>query len=323
MVIAWFGVGSARSGWWWDRPRPGSQTGPMPAVDVNGITIEYERQGSGEPLLLIMGLGAQLTAWPDEMVDGLVERGFEVIRFDNRDIGLSSLCDWEPPTPLRAFLRRLLRRPVPTGYVVEDMADDAAALLDALDIASAHVVGASMGGMIAQALAIGHEHRVRSLTSIMSNPGDGSGGATARVLIAFARRPEPTRATAVQQAVQTFRLISGPHFDETEYRPLAEDAVDRSFRPEGVARQTAAVMASPSRVAGLERLATPALVVHGLADPLVKPSGGIATAEAIPDSRLLMFNDMAHDLPAPRLDEIMDAIRRVADRAATTAPHRG
>lgn len=288
----------------------------MPSVDVNRITLEYERSGAGEPLLLVMGLGAQLTAWPVELVEGLVAAGFDVIRYDNRDIGLSSSCDWEPPSAVRAFLGRLLRRPVPTGYVIDDMADDAAGLLDALRIDSAHVVGASMGGMIAQALAIRHPRRVRSLTSIMSNPGDGSGGATARVLVQFARRPEPTPENAVDLAVRTFRLISGPHFDEREYRPLAEAAVARSFRPEGVARQTAAVMASPDRTPGLTGLRLPALVVHGLLDPLVKPSGGIATAKAIPDSRLLMFGDMAHDLPAPRLPEVVGAIDRLASGSA-------
>lgn len=288
----------------------------MPSVDVDGTTIEYERSGAGEPLLLVMGLGAQLTAWPVELVQGLVDRGYDVIRHDNRDIGLSSLCDWEPPSPVRAFVGRLLRRPVATGYVIDDLADDAAGLLAALDIPRAHVVGASMGGMIAQALAIRHPDRVASLTSIMSNPGDGSGGAAAKVLLAFARRPEPTRENAVDQTVATFRLISGPHFDEDEYRPLAEAAVARGFRPEGVARQTAAIMASPDRTEGLGRLSVPALVVHGLLDRLVKPSGGIATAAAIPGSRLLMFNDMAHDLPAPRIQEIVEAIDRVASQAA-------
>lgn len=287
----------------------------MSSVDVNGITLEYERSGAGEPLLLVMGLGAQLTAWPVEMVQGLMDAGYDVIRFDNRDIGLSSLCDWEPPSAVRAFAGRLLRRPVPTGYVIDDMADDAAGLLAALGIERAHIVGASMGGMIAQALAIRHPQRVASLTSIMSNPGDGSGGAAAKVLLAFARRGEPTRERAVDQAVATFGRISGPHFDEAEYRPLAEAAVARSFRPEGVARQTAAIMASADRTAGLSRLSVPALVVHGLVDPLVKPSGGIATALAIPGSRLLMFNDMAHDLPRPRLGEIVAAIDRVAAQA--------
>ena len=288
----------------------------MPSVDVNGITIEYERTGSGEPLLLIMGLGAQLTAWPVDFVSALVGRGFEVIRFDNRDAGLSSECDWEPPSPIRAFLGRLFHRPAPTGYVVDDMAEDAAGLLDALGIESAHVVGASMGGMIAQALAIRHEHRVRSLTSIMSNPGDGSGGAKASVLLKLARRGEPSREEAVAASVATFRAISGPHFDDALYRPLAEAAVARSFRPEGTARQMAAIMASPDRAPYLTMLRIPTLVIHGLVDPLVKPSGGIATALAVPGSRLLMFNDMGHDLPASRLAEIAEAIAVNALRPA-------
>ncbi len=169
-----------------------------------------------------------------------------------------------------------------------------------------------MGGMIAQALAIRHPDRVATLTSIMSNPGDRSGGATAKVLLAMARRDEPSRETAVEQTVDTFRLISGPHFDEDRVRDLARAAVERSYRPEGVARQTAAIMASADRTEGLRRLRVPALVVHGLADPLVKPSGGISTAEAIRDSRLLMFNDMGHDLPPSRLPEIADAIDRLA-----------
>ncbi len=288
----------------------------MPSVDVNRITIEYERTGSGEPLLLIMGLGAQLTAWPVDFVSELVGRGFEVIRFDNRDAGLSSECNWEPPSPIRAFLGRLFRRPAPTGYVVDDMAEDAAGLLDALGIESAHVVGASMGGMIAQALAIRHEHRVRSLTSIMSNPGDGSGGAKASVLLRLARRGKPSREEAVEASVATFRAISGPHFDDAVYRPLAEAAVARSFRPEGTARQMAAIMASPDRAPYLTMLRIPTLVIHGLVDPLVKPSGGIATALAVPGSRLLMFNDMGHDLPAPRLAEIAEAIAVNALRPA-------
>ena len=287
----------------------------MPSVDVNGITIEYERTGAGEPLLLIMGLGAQLTAWPEELIHELVGRGFEVIRFDNRDIGLSSSCDWEPPSMIKAFLAKVLRRPIDAGYVIPDMADDAVGLLDALGIDSAHVAGVSMGGMIAQAIAIRHEHRVRSLTSIMSHPGDGSGGVTAKVALEFARRPKPSRDNAVELSVETFRLIAGPHFDADHYRAIAQRQVARSFRPEGVARQSAAIMASPNRVPYLEHLSTPTLVIHGLVDPLVKPSGGIATAKAIPGSKLVMFPDMGHDLPGPRLAEIAEEIARLATTA--------
>lgn len=294
--------------------------GGVTAIEANGITIEYERDGSGEPLLLIMGLAAQLTAWPPGLVSGLVERGFDVIRHDNRDIGLSSEMRGDPPSAVRSFLRRLFRRPVDAPYTLADMADDAAGLLTALGIESAHVVGASMGGMIAQQLAIGHPGRVRSLTSIMSTPGDRSGGPTARVALALARRPEPSPEHAVETTVETFRLISGPHFEEEEVRRMAEEGLSRSYRPEGVARQTAAVLAAPDRVPRLRHVRVPTLVVHGLLDPLVKYSGGIATAEAVPGSRLLMFNDMGHDLPAPRIDELADAIARNADRARAVEP---
>ncbi len=287
----------------------------MPQIDVNGITIEYDRTGSGEPLLLVMGLGAQMTAWPVDFVSMLAGHGFEVIRFDNRVAGLSSESDWIAPSPLKAFVARMLRRPIATGYVIEDMAGDAAGLLDALEIDSAHVVGASMGGMIAQAMAIHHGHKVRSLTSIMSNPGDGSGNMTARTMLTMARRGNPSRENAVDQSIATFRAISGPNFDEAMYRPLAEAAVARSYRPDGLARQTAAIMASPDRTPGLERLDIPTLVVHGLVDPLVQSSGGVATARAVPGSRLLMFNDMGHDLPAVRLPEIAEAIALNAQRA--------
>ncbi len=287
----------------------------MPSVRANGITIEYERDGQGEPILLIMGLAAQLTAWPPAMVERLVEHGFDVIRHDNRDIGLSSEIDADPPSPVSTFLRRLFRRPPSVPYLVADMADDAAALLDALDIDSAHVVGASMGGMIAQELAIRHPERVRSLTSIMSHPGDGSGSPRARVALRLARRGRPSRDEAVESTVGTFRMIAGPHFDELEMHQQAEAAVARSYRPEGVLRQTAAVLASRDRVPLLRQVRVPTLVVHGLVDPLVRYSGGIATALAVPGARLLMFNDMGHDLPASRVDELAQAIATNAGRS--------
>ncbi|HUW01368.1 MAG TPA: alpha/beta hydrolase [Acidimicrobiales bacterium] len=286
----------------------------MAQAAVNGITLEYEREGTGEPMLLIMGLGAQLTAWSPEFVELLVGRGFEVIRHDNRDAGLSTEMTGTPPSQRRAFTLRMLGRPVDASYLIGDMADDAAALLDDLEIESAHVVGVSMGGMIAQSLAIGHPERVRSLTSIMSNPGDGSGLISPKLALSMARRPTPTLDNAIDLAVDTSRRISGPHFDETVTRGRAVDAVARSFRPQGTVRQTAAIMASPNRVPGLQGLDTPTLVIHGLLDPLVRPSGGVRTAQAVPNSRLLMFNDMAHDLPAPRLGETADAIAQNASR---------
>lgn len=288
----------------------------MPSVQANGITIEYESTGEGEPLLLIMGLGAQLTDWPEHSPERLAEQGFRVIAMDNRDQGLSTEFSWEPPSQARSVLGLMVKRPPEAGYLIGDMADDAAGLLEALDISAAHVVGASMGGMIAQSLAIEHPGKVRSLTSIMSNPGDGKSGRIAnRLLPAMARLPEATPENAVERSVETFRLIGGPHWDEATHRVRAQRSVARAFRPMGTARQTAAIMASPDRTAGLRKLDVPALVIHGLADRLVRPSGGIATAKAIRDSRLLMFPDMGHDLPLPRQSEIVDAIRRNADRA--------
>lgn len=289
----------------------------MASVRVNGITIEYDVSGTGEPLLLVMGLGEQMTTWPDEFVALLVDAGFGVIRFDNRDIGLSSESDWDPPSTIRTVARRIVRRPHEARYDLGDMAADAAGLLDALDVDSAHVVGVSMGGMIAQMLAIEHAGRVRSLTSIMSNTGDGSHGIVAPSLLPKLARltRTVTREEAVERAVEVNELISGPHYEPDERRALAQRNVERSFRPEGVARQTAAIMASPDRTEALGGVQVPTLVVHGLLDQLVKPSGGMATARAVPGSRLVMYPDMGHDLPRPRWSELVDDIRRNADRA--------
>ncbi|MFZ8997460.1 MAG: alpha/beta fold hydrolase [Ilumatobacteraceae bacterium] len=288
----------------------------MVSVSLGRVDVEYEERGVGRPLLAVMGLGGQLVDWPEGFRDELVRRGFRVITFDNRDIGLSTEFTAPPPTTAQIARAVLLRRRIPAEYLLTDMARDAVGLLDALDIDRAHVVGMSMGGMIAQTMAIEHPGRVRSLTSIMSTTGSRRVGRPTLALIRkFARRPVPTRETAVDVGVETLRAISGPTFDPVETRRLVEASVARSFRPAGTARQTAAIMASPDRTPGLRRLATPTLVVHGMLDPLVQPSGGRATAEAVPGSRLLMFNDMAHDLPPTRWAEMADAIAANADRA--------
>jgi len=289
----------------------------MAAIDANGITIEYEVSGEGEPLLLVQGLSGQLIDWPEEFVAGLVAAGFQVIRFDNRDIGLSTEFSWEPPSQVKTITKALARRPGRAGYLLTDMAADAAGLLDALDVEHAHVAGVSMGGMIAQTLTIEHSRKVRSLTSIMSNTGDRKNGKIAGRLIAqLIRLPKPTRENALQRSMEIFEAISGPDFDAEEYRLLAESAIDRSYREAGVARQTAAIMASPDRTEGLRGVTAPTLVVHGLLDPLVKPSGGVATAKAVPGSRLVMYPDMGHDLPRARWAELISEIRRNADRVA-------
>lgn len=288
------------------------------SIDVKtGMTLEYDIRGEGEPILFVMGLGGQLIDYPEEFVDLFVAEGYQAIRFDNRDIGLSTQTDWEPPSQRQSIMRMLARRPLKSvGYTVEDMAADAAALLEALNIESAHIVGVSMGGMITQAIAINHPSRVKSICSVMSHTGDRKNGGIAFSLMRnLGRRPVPTLETAVEDEVSLFSAISGDHFDEEEQRKLSTEGVMRSFTPAGVARQTAAIGGSPDRTARLRQVKAPALVIHGLQDPLVKPSGGIATANAIPGSRLLMFGDMGHDLPRPRWPEIVEAILRNIRRA--------
>ena len=287
----------------------------MAAIDANGITIEYDVRGEGEPLLLVMGLSGQLIDWSDEFVDLLVGAGFQVIRFDNRDAGLSTEFDWIPPSRARSAAALLARRRPKAGYLIADMAADAAALLRGLDIGPAHVVGASMGGMIVQTLAIEHPECVRSLTSIMSNTGNNRHGMPKRrVLLKLSRLRPPTIETAEESSLSVYRLVAGPEADDELFRKQARASLERSFRPSGVLRQAAAIVASPDRTPGLQQLRVPTLVIHGLADPLVKPSGGIATARAIPGSRLLMFPEMGHDMPRSRWSEMVAAIRQNASR---------
>jgi pimeloyl-ACP methyl ester carboxylesterase len=290
----------------------------MTAATVNGITIEYDVHGpdDGPPLLLVMGLGGQLIGWPLEFVERLADRGFRVIRFDNRDIGLSTKIDAPAPTKRQVIMATISRRFARSTYRLADMADDAAGLLDQLRIESAHVVGISMGAMIAQTLAIRHSRRVRSLTSIMSNTGDRKHGKVHRSLLRqlprlMVRNPDE----AITNGVEGFRLISGPHFDAVAVRAMVQEAFLRSYDAEGTARQTMAIAASPDRTADLGRVKAPTLVIHGLLDRLVMPSGGIATARAIPGSRLVMYPDMAHDLPRARWDEIIDEIVANSRRA--------
>ena len=206
----------------------------MPHVTLeSGITLEYERRGSGEPLLLVMGLAGQLIDWPVEFVDRLVAAGFDVISYDNRDSGLSTMTDWQPPSRRRAVISMLLRRPVKdVGYTVDDMADDAAGLLDQLGIDAAHVVGMSMGGMISQALTIRHPDKVRSLCSVMSNTGDRKNGNISPKLIRAMGYPESrTRQAAVEDAQKLWRNISGDHYDETETARRTEAASNGRGRP--------------------------------------------------------------------------------------------
>ena len=292
----------------------------MAVVQSNGMTIEYHERGEGQPLLLVMGLGGQLIDWPEAFVDELVAHGFRVISFDNRDSGLSTEFSGRPPTRAEIARSALTRRPMKSEYLLHDMAGDAIGLLDHLRIDRAHVVGMSMGGMIAQQLAIDHPSRVQTLTSIMSTTGDRRAGRpTWRVVRRMLRREMPTLENAIDMSLESFRELSGPTFDPDEFRMLAEKSVARSFRPEGTMRQLAAILASPDRTEDLSRVRVPTLVIHGMLDNLVQPSGGVATARAIHGAKLVMYNDMAHDLPRTRWKEIADEIAAIAARAPLPA----
>ena len=282
-----------------------------------GITLEYEVHGEGDPLLLVMGLGGQLVAWPATFIAGLVDRGFQVITFDNRDIGLSTKIDAAPPTKTQTAMFSISRRFAKSAYLLSDMAKDAVGLLDALNIERAHVVGMSMGGMIAQTMAIEHPSRVRSLTSIMSTTGNPRvGRPKTSVLLRAGKLTRGSRETFPDRQAALFKLFSGSLYDELEIREVAKLSVERNFTPDGTARQMAAIMASPDRTPLLKKLNVPTLVVHGLEDGLVQPSGGYATTKAIPGARLLAFPDMGHNLPQARIPEILDEIKRNTLRAS-------
>ncbi len=289
----------------------------MPQASVNGIQIEYATEGdpSDPALLLVMGLGAQLITWPDEFVDGLRRRGFFVIRYDNRDCGLSTKFEGTPDIAALFTGTDLSSAP----YRIEDMADDAAALLTALQIPTAHVVGASMGGMITQAAVINHPARFRSATSIMSTTGDRAVGApTGDALTALLRPVATNREEAITASVEGSRVIGSPAYpvDDAVLRDRAAAAYDRSYCPEGTVRQLGAILGSPDRTEGLRGVRMPFLVVHGEADPLVTLSGGEATAAAVPDAKLLTYPGMGHDLPEVLWGDITDAIVANTELAA-------
>ncbi|GAC1590577.1 MAG: alpha/beta hydrolase [Acidimicrobiales bacterium] len=297
----------------------------MPSTHANGITLYYETHGdpASPPLLLVMGLGAQLTAWPDEFVDLLVARGFFVIRHDNRDVGLSTWFD-EAGTP---DLAAAVAGNADPAYLLSDMADDAVGLLAALGIDSAHIVGASMGGMIAQTIAINHPERVRSLVSIMSTTGAPDVGQPRPDIYPLLLRPAPTtREEAVEAGVLGARLIgsTGYPFDEAGTRKRAAASYDRAFHPVGTGRQLVAILASGDRTDALRQLDIPTLVIHGEADPLVDVSGGKATAAAVPGSTLHLMAGMGHDLPAGLWDTLAEDIASHAhphdDRVVAGSP---
>lgn len=288
----------------------------MPSAPANGITVEYETSGDpgDPPLLLIMGLGGQLISWDTRFVDRLAGHGFFVIRHDNRDVGRSTWFDEAGVPDLEAVAAGA---PLVPAYLLSDMADDADALLEALGVASAHIVGISMGGMIAQSLAIQHPARARTLVSIMSTTGDPDVGQPHPEAIAALLTPAPeSRDAALDTAVLTWKVIGSPGFPlhEDRIREMAGAAYDRGFHPAGAARQLAAILSAPDRTAGLGGLGAPTLVIHGEADPLVDPSGGRATADAIPGARLWTIPGMGHDMPPEILTDLAD---RIAEHCAS------
>jgi pimeloyl-ACP methyl ester carboxylesterase len=289
---------------------------------VGDIDIAYETFGDPEDpaLLLVMGLATQMVAWQEDFCEQLAEHGFHVIRFDNRDVGRSTPMR---DLPVPSLLQLATRSKKAAGYTLSDLAADAVGLLDALGIEKAHVAGASMGGMIAQTIAIEHPDRVLSLASIMSNTGARWTGqpklATYRVLLG---KPPKEKDAFVEHVLTTYRLIGSKGFDrnEDDLRRMASVSFDRGRNPAGSGRQLAAIIASGDRTEKLKRLDVPTVVIHGTADRLVSPSGGKATAKAIPGARFVPIAGMGHDLPRGAWPTIIRSIVENAARASAPSP---
>ena len=286
----------------------------------NGIEITYQTLGdpSDPPLLLVMGLGMQLIHWDLELCEELAESGHYVIRFDNRDAGLSTKIDAPVPPIVRAMAGFHIDAP----YLLTDMADDTFGLLDGLGIERAHVMGVSMGGMIGQTMAITHPERLLSLTSIMSTTGERRAGMPKlRVWSLLMRRAPGDREAFQDYFVRMFRIIGSPGFpqDEPRVRELAAATFDRAHNPAGTARQLGAIMASGDRTPDLRRLRVPTTVIHGTDDPLIPFRGGVATARAIPGAELVAVPGMGHDLPREIWPKVHEALARNGERAATHA----
>ena len=288
----------------------------MPKVQANGVELHYEETGdpAAPAVLLVMGLGTQMIAWPDAFVQGLADAGYRVIRYDNRDMGLSTcLHGAKAMHPLLALGMLRLGLKVPLAYTLTDMAADAVALLDALGIGKAHVVGASMGGMIAQLVASGWPARVLTLTSIMSSSGrrglPGPSPALQRRLMRR-RNPNPSRDEAVRDGIATLEAISyaDPTRDPNAFRDMAAQAFDRGYNPMGARRQLLAILADGSRVDRLKAIRAPTLVIHGAQDPLVPAANSEDIAAAVPGARLVIVPEMAHDLPPSKVPEMVRVI---------------
>lgn len=294
----------------------------MPEVKANGVTLHYDDTGPRDApvIMLVMGLAAQMILWPDAMVAALVARGFRVIRFDNRDIGLSEKLDHlgTPKLPW-LFLKARLGLRLRTPYSLDDMAADTVGLMDALGIAKAHIVGASMGGMIAQLVAANHSDRVLTLTSIMSTSGERDLPRPDPAILRLMMRKRPAsddRDALIAAGIAIYAAIGTPgSMTPEERRALVAATIDRGYTATGPARQMAAIVANGSRSAKLARIAVPTLVIHGALDRLVPPEGGRDTARRIPGAKLEIVDNMAHDLPPAALPKIVDLIATHASQA--------
>ncbi|MGJ8680064.1 alpha/beta fold hydrolase [Paraglaciecola sp.] len=288
----------------------------------NNITISYQDAGkkSSPTMILIMGLGAQMTIWPDELYFGLVKKGFRVIRFDNRDVGLSSqLDDLGNPNLFKAWVSKRLPIHANTPYKLEDMAKDVLALMSKLKIKKAHLVGASMGGMIAQIIAANHKKKVLSLTSIMSTTSHSSlFGTNLKVLMKLAKRPRKSnREEAIRYNVKMNRLIGSPAYptDESILLHNATHSIDRGYHPAGFKRQLAAITASGDRRHTMKNIKAPTLVIHGTEDPIISVSDGKTTAALIKKSKLKIVDGMGHDFPALLMPKMTNWIAKHAKKS--------
>jgi pimeloyl-ACP methyl ester carboxylesterase len=294
----------------------------MPIARLDDVEIYYETHGDpdGVPLLLIIGIGNQLTTWPDELCQGFVDREFFVIRFDHRDTGHSTRFD-DSEFDLDAELQRMASgEPLRPAYTLSDMAADSVGILDDLGIERSHILGVSMGGMIAQTIVIERRDRVLSLTSMSSNSGaPGVGEPSAEALEALLAPAPEGRDARIEQSVSSRRIWSTPeHFDEDLTRKHFERSWDRGGDSSGgTARHAGAVLAASDRDPDLARLDLPTLVIHGDQDTLVNPSGGLHTAEVIPEAELLMIEGMSHDLPPPYWAQVIEAVTALAVRSAS------
>ncbi|MFD2166119.1 alpha/beta fold hydrolase [Thalassotalea euphylliae] len=288
----------------------------------HGITLSYQDRGlkSQPTIILIMGLGAQMTIWPDELYFGLVDKGFRVIRFDNRDVGQSSqLDDHGEPSIIKAWLSQRTPIRAQTPYNLDDMADDVLELMSALKIKKAHLVGASMGGMIGQIIAAKHKKKVLSLTSIMSTiSAPGISGSNLKVFLQLAKRPSKfNREAAIRYNMKMNRLIGSPAYplDEARLRQQATANVDRGYNPSGFKRQLAAITASGCRQYLMRKIKAPTLVIHGAEDPIIPVSGGQKTAEQIKKSKLKVVPGMGHDFPPALIPKMRKWITKHVKKA--------